>query len=304
MKKNVLITIFVILMSLICMSAFAQDSHVRLGLSVSPLQASPLLLQHLRLSEGEGLMINNVAVGGELEQSGLSQGDILLAIDGHALSATADLQSYLSTLPKNAQVTLDVIQKGEHRQVYVKLDNLPDEVAWKYAQPVTGGRRSFGNPMFGGSSFGSSPSQSMRIQIQPGNSGSVVQHSTYKSLISTPDGIKSTSVTINGSKDDPNTEIEVEIGSDKYQCRIGDIDKLPDEARDVVRSTLSNAGNFSFSFGFGGDDLMDEMMKRHQEQMRMMDEFFNQQFMTPAPDPKPKNNVLTPVEPDKNDIRS
>ena len=303
MKRNVLITIFVVLMSLICMTAFAQDSHVRLGLGVSPLQASPLLLQHLRLSEGEGLMINNVAVGGELEQTGLSQGDILLAIDGHALSSPSDLQSYLSTLPKNAQVTLDVIQKGEHRQVYVKLDNLPDEVAWKYAQPVTGSRRVPG-PSFGGSSFGNSPSQSMRIQIQPGNSGSVMQHSTYKSMISTPDGIKSTSVTINGPKDDPNTEIEVEIGSDKYQCRVGDIDKLPDEARSVVRDTLSNAGNFSFSFGFGGNDMMDEMLKRHQEQMRMMDEFFNQQFMSPMPDSEPKNNVLTPVEPDKDDIRS
>lgn len=285
------------------MSAFAQDAHVRLGLGVSPLQASPLLLQHLRLSEGEGLMINNVAVGGELEQSGLSQGDILLAIDGHALSSPSELQSYLSALPKNAQVTLDVIQKGEHRQVYIKLDNLPDEVSWKYAQPVTGTGRLPGRSLYRGSA--NSPSQGMHIQIQPGNSSSsAMQRSTYKSMISTPDGIKSTSVTINGSKDDPNAEIEVEIGSDKYQCRVGDIDKLPDEAREVVRDTLANAGNFSFSFGFGGSDMMDEMMKRHQEQMRMMDEFFNQQFMTPEPDPQPKNNVLTPVEPDKDDIRS
>ncbi len=309
MKRNqiILMALTVIFFLMTGMTAFGQEGRPRLGLGVSPLQASPLLLQHLRLSEGEGLMVNNVAVGSEIEAAGLSQGDIVLAIDGHSLSRPSDLTSYLSQLPSGKQVTLDVIQKGEHRQIYLKLDNLPDEIVWKYVQPVTGPGRS-------GLGINQRQPRVQLKQIQPQGGNQIMgsQHSTIHSMMSTPDGIKTYSVTVNGSPDDPDTELEITIGSDTYKSTIKDLSQLPEDARNAAKNAIDQMGSFSFGFGSmpSGSSFMDEMMKRHQEQMRMMDEMMDEMFRDPSnpgtePREQPKNNgVLRPVEPDRSDIRS
>jgi guanyl-specific ribonuclease Sa len=296
-----LIALFITLLST---NAFAQNERPRLGLSVSPLQVSPLLLQHLRLAEGEGLMVSNIVAGGELEAEGLSQGDIVLAIDGHALSRPSEITSYVATLPPKTQVTLDVIQKGEHRQIYLTLDNLPDEIVWKYAQPVSRpGRSQLGS---GGQSFAvpSTP----QINAQPRGTGSSI--SISKSILSTKDGIKDSTVIINGPTDDPNSEIEITIGQDNYKATIAEIDKLPEEAQKAAQQAIQQSGNFSFSFGgsFGGN-IFEEMMQQQKEHQRMMDEMFKQMFdedpmqQQMVPEQK-KEPVLKPVEPSQGDIRS
>lgn len=262
-------------------AALAQNSKPRLGLSVSALQAPPILLQHLRIAEGEGLLINNIAATSELDTAGLSQGDILLAIDGHNLSKPQDLPAYVANLPQNAQVTLDVIQKGEHKQIYVKLDNLPDEIVWKYAKPVSGPGRAFPGTHH-------SPSLqpfNFSTTVNPPQTGSVSAKSVYRSIVATENGIQSTSVSIAGPTDDPNTEIQIEIGSDTWKTTIADIDNLPEIPQKAARDAIRQNHAFSFSFG-NDDDFMQEIFKRHQEQMQQMDEIMrkslqNQQNTTP-----------------------
>lgn len=289
-------------------SALANDpDRPRLGLSVSPLQASPLLLQHLQLAEGEGLMVSNVAVGSELEAAGLSQGDIILSIDGHPLSRPSDLTSYIANIPAHQQVTLDVIQKGEHRQIYLSLDNLPDEIVWKYAQPVASPRNRL-------SRRPTTRSQSFQVP-QNNTQNNVASQMTFSSVISTDQGLKQSTVRITGAPDNPDSDIEVTLNDDTYQTKVGDIDSLPEDARTAAKSALSQSGSFSFSFG--GSSMMDEMMQRHEAQMRMMDEFFNRQFGYPQQPSQPqatpenqKKSVLKPldeqkpVQPSKGDIRS
>ncbi|MBO5752232.1 MAG: PDZ domain-containing protein [Proteobacteria bacterium] len=309
MKKLSVVLLFMTL--LLASSAFAYDNKPRLGLNVSALQASPLLLQHLRLSEGEGLMVSNIAVGGELEAAGLSQGDIVLAIDGHSLSKPADLQNYVAKLPLHASVTLDVIQKGEHKQIILKLDSLPDEVVWKYSQPVSGPgrpaplRKQLLTPVL--------PQGQQSPQIHAPSHGGLAQSGsqrlTFKSVMSTEEGIKSSTVTIIGSPQDSNSEIEIELGSDTYKTRLGDIDQLPEDAQRAARNAIQQSNQFSFSFG-SGSQRMDDMMKRHQEQMRMMDELFfrsfgGQQMMPPSggQPQAPESNVLRPVQPSAEDIK-
>ncbi|MBQ8037292.1 MAG: PDZ domain-containing protein [Proteobacteria bacterium] len=302
MKKisRIFVVLFLVALSLFSVSAFAEEARPRLGIAVAPLQASPILLQHLRLSEGEGLMVSNIAVGGELESAGLSQGDILLAIDGHALSRPEDLEAYVSKLPKGHQVSLDVIQKGEHRQIIMKLDSLPDEVVWKYLQPSRDRRAG----MFG--QMPMVPRGSSQVP-QAGGGQYPSQRMMFKSLVQTDKGVVSSTVTIQGSPDDPDSEITVSVGNDEYKTRIGDIEQLPDAAREAARRALDQSGNFSFSFGFGGDSLFEEMMRRQQEQMRMMDEFFNRQYTVPERDsqqPQGNPKLLTPVDPSGSPIRS
>ena len=247
-------------------------------------------------------MVSNIAVGGELENAGLSQGDILLAIDGHSLSRPEELESYVSTLPKGREVSLDVIQKGEHRQIVMKLDSLPDEIVWKYLQPNMRGNGISGPQL----RQQSGPQIQLRGQMQQPSGGAYPsQRMMFKSLVQTDQGMVSSTVTINGSADDPDSEIEVAVGNDVYKTRVGDIDQLPDAARDAARRALDQSGNFSFSFGFGGDSLFEEMMRRQQEQMRLMDEFFNRQYRVPDADPQQgKPNLLTPIDESGNPLRT
>lgn len=302
-RRIYLIIAIVFSLLFVCSTAFAQNNDKpRLGLSVSPMQASPLLLQHLRLAEGEGIMVSNVAVGSELEAAGLSQGDIILAIDGHPLEKPSDLTKYIQTLPKGTQVTLDVIQKGEHGQIIVTLDNLPDEVEWKYVQPITSPGRSGLNLNRNLPSPGQNFVPSQRSQTFG------TQRSTFSSIISTPQGIQSSTVTIEGDKSDPNSQIEIIIGDNTYRTTIGEIDQLPEDARTAAQSALSQSQDFSFSFGFGNGDIFDEIMRLQMEHMREMDEMFQKQFQSPGiPAPVQPNTApdpLLPVKPGKNNIRT
>ena len=266
MKKKLMMILLIFFM--MCgVSAWADEGQPRLGLSVEPFEASPLLLQHLRLAEGEGVMIRNVAVGGDLEAAGLSQGDILLAIDGHKMSRPEDVVAYISGLPKGTRVTLDVIQKGEHLQVNSVLDSLPDEVTWKYAESVgKRGRRSQAGPM-----------SKMSPLQQPWENAGVTgsQKLMFRSAVQTDQGMVMSTVTITGDPNDPESEIEINIGDKRYVSKIGEIDALPEDARQAARQAIDHSGQFSFTFGFGANNsLIEEMMRRQREEMDAFEQMF------------------------------
>ena len=276
--KRCLIILMTLFLCAVSGLAFADEGQPRLGLSVSEFNASPILLQHLKLAEGEGVMIQNVAVGGDLEAAGLSQGDILLAIDGHAVSHPRDVTDYISSLPHGTRVTLDVIQKGDHVQVYSVLDNLPDDVTWKYVDPVSQRQNRRGFPMFPQivPHLPGSPSQG-------GFSQGGSQRMTFKTLVQTDRGSELSSVTIIGDPQNNDSDVEIEIGSNKYTSKVGDIDSLPDSARKAAHQALDHAGTFSLSFSIGGS-LFDEMMKIQQDQMDAIQQmFFNSFGTSPSP---------------------
>lgn len=275
MSKRMLYSLVLFLSCLFFLPSLclSQDARPRIGLSISPLQASPILLQHLRLAPGEGLMVKNIAVGSQLEAAGLSQGDILLAIDGKPLSTPQELSGYIEKLPQNAQVMLDVIQKGEHRQIAVTLDALPSEIVWKYVQPISGPGRVMGS---GGRSF---PLHGAQTPIP---SGSSTSSAVFQSVISTPQGFKTSTVRFSGPTDAPDTEVRIDIDGDSWKTTVSQIEQLPEEPKKAVQNALKQSQNFSFGFSNDGNDIFREMMKRQQEQMQRFNEMFNRQFNAPA----------------------
>jgi len=293
--KRCMIIICSLLFCILSSIAYAGDNPPRLGLSLMEFDASPILLQHLKLAAGEGVMIRNVAVGGDLEAAGLSQGDILLAIDGHAMAHPQDVTSYINSLPRGTKVTLDVIQKGDHVQIYSVLDNLPDEITWKYAEPQQQNRNRGG--------FGAMPSTSSQFSFGPGQVGT--QRMTFRSVVQTSQGAEVAVVTINGNPEDPESEVEVILDNKKYASKIGEIDALPEDARLAAQQALNHSGQFSFSFSFGGNAMFEEMLRRQQAEMDAFEQMFfrsipvdpNSQPPAPAPkQDKPKKSAIT-IEP-------
>ncbi len=303
MKRGILL-ILTLLMCLMSSVVMAQDARPRLGLSVTTFDASPILLQHLKLAPGEGVMIRNVAVGGDLEAAGLSQGDILLAIDGHATNRPQDVTDYVSSLPKGTRVTLDVIQKGDHHQVYAVLDNLPDSVTWKYTEPgrrdMTRLRSSQSAPGAGSAPglFGF-PFGGFQGQIAIPNGGTGASHKMmFQSFMQTDQGLQQFTATIDGDPKDPESLIEITLDGNHYTAKVGELDKLPDAARDAAKQALAQSGNFSFSFSFGGGAMFDEMMKKQFDQMDQLEEMiFRNFFGNPGQRVNPGNGQQMQLQP-------
>ncbi len=293
--KRFLIVVCALLFCLLSSFANAGEQPPRLGLSLTEFDASPILLQHLKLSAGEGVMIRNVAVGGDLEAAGLSQGDILLAIDDHAMAHPQDVTDYIASLPRGTKVTLDVIQKGDHVQVYAILDNLPDEITWKYAEtkPTRRSRSSFG------------PAQGSSSQLSLGSGQMGTYRMTFRSVVQTSQGAEVAAVTINGNPEDPESEIEIVLGDKQYVSKVGEIQALPEDARMAAQQALDHSGQFSFSFGIGGGAFFEEMMRRQQAEMDAFEQMFYRSMPQvpqnqPAPQApqqeKPKKSAIT-IEP-------
>lgn len=261
---------------LISTVAMAQEARPRLGLSLSSVELPSLLLQHLKLAPGEGLMIDNIAVGGEIEALGLSKGDILLSIDAQPITTVAELNAYIAKLAPKTRVSLEVIQKGEHRQVFVTLDSLPDNIVWKHVDDLQlRPQRAL---------------RSLQHQALPSPRGAqtpnaqAIQNSqrmVFRSQIASPNGIKQSNVTIEGDPQNADSRIEIVIDNRSYQSTVGDIESLPDEPRIAAQNALHQAGQFSFSFG-GGSDPFEEMMQQHRREMENFQEIF-QRLMFQAP---------------------
>ncbi|MFA5625353.1 MAG: PDZ domain-containing protein [Bradymonadales bacterium] len=251
--------------------ALAQEYRPRLGVSVTEFRASPLLLQHLRLAEGEGLLIQDIAQGSAAEREGLSQGDILLAIDAKPMSSRSKLVDYIRALPPHSNVILDVIQKGEHRQISFALDSLPDNIQWKHKAPRY--RRA-------------APPQIMPLAPQFGQSSSASssQHLMYRSQVQTKNGIELSTVIVTGEPNDPESEVSVELGGNKSQCKMKDLDKMPETVQRAVRDAIASSPSVALSFGGSAAMGFDEMFKRQIMEMRRFEEEFLRRNAIPTPE--------------------
>ena len=96
--------------------------------------------------------------------------------------------------------------------------------------------------------------------------------------------MKSSSVTIDGPANDDKSIIEITIGNDSWKTTVGEISKLPDEAKAAAQAAISRSGSFSFSFGPAGD-LFEEMMNRQREQIEQMQRLMDKQFGPAVPAP-------------------
>jgi S1-C subfamily serine protease len=89
-----------------------------LGIGSQPVSLSP---QAKELTGGQerGLLVIQVAEGGPAATAGVLQGDILVKLDGTAISNADDLQGLLSPNRVGTSVTASVVRGGELREVSV-----------------------------------------------------------------------------------------------------------------------------------------------------------------------------------------
>jgi len=95
-----------------------------MGVVLDPLPE--LLAGHLKLADGEGLLIADLAPGGPAAAAGLRANDVLVAIDGQVVGSVEAVRGITETRKVGDKVTATVIQDGEHRELEITLGAMPD----------------------------------------------------------------------------------------------------------------------------------------------------------------------------------
>ena len=117
------------------MPAAADESGTWLGIQLAPVPEA--LASHLRL-EDQGVMVANVAKDSPADAAGLQQYDVVVALDGKAITAVVnEFAEQIRTKPEDATIELELIRGGEKQTVSATLSGQRplDHPDWKYGPP-------------------------------------------------------------------------------------------------------------------------------------------------------------------------
>jgi serine protease Do len=95
-----------------------------LGVSIQPL--GPDLRQALGLGDTEGALISDIITKSPAEESGLKRGDVVIGMDGKAVTDPGQLSRTIATMPPGSTTKLRVIRDGKERTVEVKVGKQPE----------------------------------------------------------------------------------------------------------------------------------------------------------------------------------
>ncbi len=103
-----------------------QVRHAKLGVSVQ--EVNQTLAEAFKLDKPEGALIGDVEKGSAAERAGLLSGDVVLAVNGHAIGLSGDLPAIVGLAQPGDQIDIDVWRLGAHRTVQARLDDAKSNV--------------------------------------------------------------------------------------------------------------------------------------------------------------------------------
>jgi serine protease Do len=96
-----------------------------LGIGIE--QMTPALAKQFGLASSEGTLVTDVAAGSPAAKVGLQRGDVILAINGEAISDFSQLRLHIASLAPNTTVHLKISRNGKEMEMPVTLGQLQDE---------------------------------------------------------------------------------------------------------------------------------------------------------------------------------
>lgn len=73
-----------------------------------------------------GVYVGGIFPGGPAEQAGMEVEDIIVALDGKAVSSYADLQDVLNTKQAGDELSVTVVRQGRRLEIKIKLGEMPE----------------------------------------------------------------------------------------------------------------------------------------------------------------------------------
>jgi serine protease Do len=102
---------------------------VRAYLGILPQDVTPGMAKAFGTKELSGVVVGDVSPNSPAQESGIQRGDILLEVNGKAVTDSNQLRMGISMMVPGTSVKLKLIRNGSEREVSVKLGELPTEVA-------------------------------------------------------------------------------------------------------------------------------------------------------------------------------
>jgi Do/DeqQ family serine protease len=113
----------------------------RSQLGVAIQGVSPEMAASLGLKDERGALVSSVSKDSPAEKAGLERGDVIVSMDGVAVSDGNALRNRIASSTPGATVTLGLVRDGGEKTVSVKLRELPStQTADVTGEPAEGGR--------------------------------------------------------------------------------------------------------------------------------------------------------------------
>ena len=112
------------------MDALIKDGEVhrgRLGVTVQPMTSD--LARSLQLEKIAGALVNDVQPDGPADRAGVQPGDVVIALNGDAVSDSNELRNKIAQLGPNARVDLTIVRNGQTQTATATLEALPSQSA-------------------------------------------------------------------------------------------------------------------------------------------------------------------------------
>jgi membrane-associated protease RseP (regulator of RpoE activity) len=93
----------------------------RIGIRVQPL--TPELREHFGAPSDRGVLVSEVESDRPAEKAGLRVGDVIVSVDGQAISKPGGLAGVLRRAPQGASLSIEVIREGEALTLEVEPDD-------------------------------------------------------------------------------------------------------------------------------------------------------------------------------------
>ena len=102
---------------------------VRAYLGILPQDLTPSMAKAFGEKDARGVVVGDVTPSSPAQESGLQRGDILLELNGNAISSANQLRMSVSMMTPGSNVKLKVLHNGSEREMTVKLAEMPTETA-------------------------------------------------------------------------------------------------------------------------------------------------------------------------------
>jgi len=123
---------------------YGKVSHGRLGIAIQ--EVNQALAQNFGLKQPEGALVSTVEKNSPGAKAGLEPGDVILKLDGKAISRSADLPPMVSSIKPGTKVTLEVWRNGQTKELTATVGTLNEKnvVASADKESATKGRLGVG----------------------------------------------------------------------------------------------------------------------------------------------------------------
>jgi len=102
---------------------------VRGWIGVYVQRVTPDIAESLDLDDNNGALVADVTVGGPAEKAGVKRGDIIIEFNGNKIDEMPELPKLVASYAPGTKIKLKVIRNGKEKDLSIKLEQLPDQVA-------------------------------------------------------------------------------------------------------------------------------------------------------------------------------